>query len=167
MSKHYHNNWKHNKNKDKNNDREQKSFENNNQDKQKFSSNLNYRKPSSNISDADLHHAEEQIRNFKSNHQLVCEKCGQVITELSSAINDRVSGNPIHFDCALEELKKSEKLEEGDTITYIGQGRFGIVNHPNPHDMKHFTIKKIIEWEDKEKKADWRTQMAELYSQVK
>jgi Mn2+/Fe2+ NRAMP family transporter len=37
----------------------------------------------------------------------------------------------------------------------------------NPHDQKHFQIKKIIEWENKEKKADFRNEMADLYSTVK
>ncbi|MCR5218150.1 hypothetical protein [Treponema sp.] len=111
--------------------------------------------------------SEEAIKVFKSQNQPVCEKCGQVITDLSTAITNKATGNPVHFDCVLKELQATETLEDGDRLTYIGQGRFGVVNFPNIHDMKHFTIKKIIEWEDREKKGEWRNQMAELYSQVK
>lgn len=111
--------------------------------------------------------AEEAIKTFKSENQCVCDKCGQVITDLSTALMDRTTQKPIHFDCVLKELNQQETLAEGDRLTYIGKGRFGIVNFPNIHDMKHFTIKKIIEWENRETKGEWRNQMAELYSQVK
>jgi hypothetical protein len=86
---------------------------------------------------------------------------------MSSAIGDRGTGTPIHFDCALETLAKDEKLEEGDKIIYIGQGRFGVVNFPNIHDQKHFTIKKVIDWEAKETRAGWRDEMSDLYSQIR
>ena len=110
---------------------------------------------------------EAAIAGFKTNNRPVCEKCGQPITDMSTAIENKTSGKPIHFDCALKILSEQERVEEGDRITYIGQGRFGIVNFPNIHDMKHFSIKKIIEWENKENKPVWRNEMAELYSQVK
>ena len=110
---------------------------------------------------------ELAIKEFKSNNQPLCDHCKQPIIDMATALTDRKSGLPIHFDCALEQLGEDEKLESGDRLTYIGQGRFGIVNFPNVHDMKHFSIKKIIEWEDKEKKASWRNEMADIYSQVK
>lgn len=110
---------------------------------------------------------QEAIKAFKSENQVVCSHCGIVINDMSSAINGRKGEGPMHFDCALEELSKTEKLEDGDKISYIGQGRFGIVNYPNPHDIKHFSIKRIIEWENKESKPEWRNKIAELYSHIK
>lgn len=110
---------------------------------------------------------QDAIKAFKNENQVVCSHCGIVINDMASAINGRKGEGPMHFDCALEELSKTEKLAEGDKIAYIGQGRFGIVNYPNPHDIKHFTIKRIIEWENKESKPEWRNQMAELYSHIK
>lgn len=109
---------------------------------------------------------EEAIAKFKSEHKNVCERCNQPIYEISTAMNDRTTGKLIHFDCAVAEIEKNEKLEQGDKISYIGNGRFGIVNYPNVHDIKHFSIKKIIEWEKAENKAEWRTEMSELYSHV-
>ena len=113
--------------------------------------------------------AEENkaIEDFKHSKKVLCSKCGIEINDMSSAIEGRNGEGPMHFDCALEEISKTEKLGLGDKITYIGQGRFGIVNHQNPHDMKHFTIKKIIEWESKDSKPEWRNEMAELYSRVR
>ncbi|MCR5763151.1 MAG: hypothetical protein K6G00_07200 [Treponema sp.] len=110
---------------------------------------------------------EEAITAFKSSNRPICEHCGLPIADLATAVEDKKSGNPIHFDCAVKILAEEENLAEGDRITYIGQGRFGVLYFANPHDMKHFTIKKIIEWEDKDKKPEWRDQMADLYSHVK
>ncbi len=110
---------------------------------------------------------EAAIKAFKSANQPLCAHCNQPIIDMATALTAKDSQNAIHFDCALEQLCDVEKLETGDKVTYIGQGRFGIVNFANPHDMKHFTIKKIIDWEDKDKKAPWRGEMADIYSQVK
>lgn len=110
---------------------------------------------------------EEAISAFKNANQCTCPVCGKLIPDLSSALSDKTTGKPVHFDCALAEAGKNEKLEAGDKIAYIGQGRFGIINYPNVHDVKHFTIKKIIDWEDKEKRSPWRNEMSDLYSQVK
>ena len=119
------------------------------------------------VSNEQIRRDEEAIRVFKSENQQVCPKCGKPILELASAITDRGSGTPIHFDCALEMLNSEENLAPGEKIAYIGQGRFGVISYANPHDTKHFTIKKIIDWEEKDKKPHWRDTMAELYSRVK
>jgi hypothetical protein len=84
-----------------------------------------------------------------------------------AALTDVGSGEPIHFDCVIAELAEHETLEEGDRISYIGGGRFGIVHFANPdsrRDAGNFTIKKIIEWENKENRAEWRGVIADHYS---
>ncbi|MGN0728943.1 hypothetical protein [Treponema sp.] len=110
---------------------------------------------------------EEAIRKFKSANQPVCEVCGQGIRDISTAINSRNSEGLIHFDCALESLSKRESLDPGDKLAYIGQGRFGVIHFASPADTKHFTIRKIIEWEEKDKKPEWRSEIADLYSRIK
>lgn len=96
-----------------------------------------------------------------------CEYCKQPITELATALGSKETGEPVHFDCALNKVIASEKVGENEKITYIGQGRFAVVYFENPHDLRHFTIQRIIEWENKEKTYAWRTDIAGLYSQVK
>ena len=91
----------------------------------------------------------------------VCPFCGKPIQDISQAISDRDTGIPIHFDCVTSKIADGEKLEKNDSVTYIGGGRFGIVNFSN---MAEFKIKKIIEWENKEKRAEWRTEICEHYS---
>jgi len=156
--RHSNSNWKNNNNSNTNN----RQNDNNKNYSSKKNSNA-----MKNVSNEQIAATEAAIRAFKSNNQPLCAHCKQPIIDMATAITDRNKGGTIHFDCALEQLSETEKLEAGDKLTYIGQGRFGIVNFANPHDMKHFTIKKVIDWEDKEKKADWRNEMADLYSQVK
>jgi len=96
-----------------------------------------------------------------------CTRCGQPITDLHAALTDTQAGGTVHFDCVIAELEKREMLEEGDTLTYVGGGRFGIVHFANSGERKGqraFTIKKVFEWEDKEKRAEWRDLIADHYS---
>ncbi len=94
----------------------------------------------------------------------LCPRCGKVIEDLSAAINDKDSGEPCHFDCVVSRIADGENLGAGEKVVYIGGGRFGVVYFEQPSDLKRFQIKKIIQWEDKEKRADWRNDMADRYS---
>jgi hypothetical protein len=120
-----------------------------------------------------------------------CYYCGKPIRDIGEAVQDKVSCQPVHFDCALARLAESEVLESGDVIAYIGGGRFGIV-HFNERFTENraangagsrgrtaptepgwaasdapgriFTIKKTFEWENRENRPDWRTVVADHYS---
>jgi len=96
-----------------------------------------------------------------------CILCGQPITDLHTAMTDSKTGGTVHFDCVMAEMSKREVLEEGDVLSYIGGGRFGVVRFTNSGDRgkkKAFTIKKILEWEKKDERADWRSVIADHYS---
>ena len=55
-----------------------------------------------------------------------------------------------------------------EKVAYIGQGRFAVLSFENPHDQKHFSIKRTIEWEARDaERGAWRDEMAGLFSQVK
>ncbi len=108
----------------------------------------------------------EAIRLHKENTK-TCEYCTRPIHELSSALVDKRTGGAIHFDCVLTKLQETEKLEDGQKITYIGQGRFAVIYFENPHDLRKFTIVRTIEWEDRDSPSEWREEIAGLYSQVK
>lgn len=124
-------------------------------------------RPSTMVTIEQIRSEESAINDFKANTQLVCSKCGLPIQEITQAVSGRLDGTVMHFDCVIQQLCEEEKLGDGEKITYIGQGRFGVLYFENPHDMKHFKIRKIIEWEKREEKAEFRNQMADLYSQVK
>jgi hypothetical protein len=121
-----------------------------------------------------------------------CLWCGKPIRDISSAIADKDTGGPVHFDCVAARIAFGEKLERGDSIVYIGAGRFGIVNfgsseapsrylpegstrdpgksenssaiQDHPPANRGFTIKKIIEWENKDKRAEWCSIICDHYS---
>jgi hypothetical protein len=93
-----------------------------------------------------------------------CPWCGKKITDITTAITDKESGLPVHFDCVLARIAEMEKLEANDSVCYIGGGRFGVVHYNNPPDTKGFTIKKIFEWEAKEVVSEWRKPISEYFS---
>ena len=93
-----------------------------------------------------------------------CKWCGKQITDITTAISDKDSGLPVHFDCVLDSLTSTERLETNDTVCYIGGGRFGIVHYNNPPDIRDFSIKKILEWEMKDQIIEWRTPISEYFS---
>lgn len=100
-----------------------------------------------------------------------CPWCGNPIKDLSTAVTDRNSGKPVHFDCVLARIAEGENLERGDMVSYIGGGRFGVVHFSNFPDIqkrsgegRQFIIKKIFEWEDKENRAEWRQSISDHYS---
>ena len=118
------------------------------------------------VSEEQIRESEEAIRQFKNSTQPVCPVCGEVIRDMSIAVKDPKSDSPLHFDCAVGLIQKDNPLEQGEKIAYIGQGRVGVIYFANPHDTKHFQIRKIIDWEEKDKKPEWRGTMSELYSKV-
>jgi hypothetical protein len=124
--------------------------------------------------------------------QPACPYCGKPIKDMSVAIADKNTGEPVHFDCVAARIAEGETLESGDTVAYIGGGRFGIVHFPGmirkqgnfgspdgggadqdsgrrnsgAYDTKNFRIKKIFEWEDKENRAPWRKDIGDHFSVV-
>ncbi|MDR3312608.1 MAG: hypothetical protein LBS64_05700 [Spirochaetaceae bacterium] len=107
----------------------------------------------------------EAIRMFKQAVH-TCPRCGQAIQDIPSAFTDRNSGEPIHFECAMEILQQEERCREGEKIIYIGQGKFALVYFENPEDPRHFSIRREITWERSEQRIPWRTEIAGLFSQV-
>jgi hypothetical protein len=93
-----------------------------------------------------------------------CPYCGKPIQDISQAIADRASGTPVHFDCVVARITEAETLESGDSVTYIGGGRFGIVHFSDPGDSRQFRIKKILEWENRENRPEWRGDISDHYS---
>ena len=93
-----------------------------------------------------------------------CPICGKPIRDIISALHDKTSGKAAHFDCIIARISENEFLEKGDFVSYIGGGRFGIVRMNNPADSKKFTIKKILEWENKDDRPEWRSAISDHFS---
>jgi len=94
----------------------------------------------------------------------VCILCEKPIKEFATAVCDPMTGKPAHFDCTVSRIAERERLEKGDTIGYIGGGRFGIIHFSNPQNPRKFQIKKIFEWERNEIRSEWRVALCEHFS---
>lgn len=97
----------------------------------------------------------------------LCAKCGEPIQDITSAMNDRETGAPVHFDCVLKFLQGAENLAANERLVYIGQGRFAVMYFENPVDTRKFKIVRTIEWEKREQKESWRTDISGRFSQIK
>ena len=86
-----------------------------------------------------------------------CVICGETINSIAEAFF--YGGGYAHFDCILNLLKNNEVLSEGDSISYIGSGQFGIC-HKN-EDGK-YTIVKRIEIENKESNVAFKDYVESL-----
>jgi len=99
-----------------------------------------------------------------------CAWCGKPIKDMSTAISapstegDPAGGKPVHFDCAINHILNEETLEKGDTVSYIGGGRFGIIHYNNPPDIRDFIIRKILEWENKDNRSEWRVAISDYFT---
>jgi hypothetical protein len=93
-----------------------------------------------------------------------CPWCGKPIKDIAAAVADKVSGEPVHFDCVIARISEGETLKSGDVISYIGGGRFGIIHYNNPPDTRDFVITKIFEWENKDNRSEWRRSVSDYFS---
>ena len=94
----------------------------------------------------------------------VCPICAEPIKDIIAAVSDKSTGSPAHFDCVIKRIKEQERLDRGDEIVYLGGGRFGIIQYLNHHDYRNFRVKKVLEWEDAENRAEWRKDIADRFS---
>jgi len=96
-----------------------------------------------------------------------CAKCGEPIQDITSALADKDTGAPVHFDCVLKFLEGAENLGANEKLVYIGQGRFAVMFFENPVDTRKFKIVRTIEWERRDDRAEWRSEISGNFSQVK
>ena len=109
----------------------------------------------------------EEILPLPKLPTLTCAKCGSPIQDITSALADKGGGAPVHFDCVLAFLQGAENLAANEKIGYIGQGRFAVMFFENPADTRKFKIIRTIEWESRDTKPEWRSDISELFSHVK
>lgn len=95
----------------------------------------------------------------------ICPKCGQEITEITQALTDSKTNEPMHFDCARKTILEKEKLPENSNLIYLGNGTFGIVEFltTNPRETQKFKIIKTINFETSETDTNWRGELKEIF----
>ncbi len=86
-----------------------------------------------------------------------CPLCGKSVKSMLTAISVNEDMDPAHFDCVLKQLSETEDLKKGEKITYLGNGVFAVVKlKPGNNNGLNFTIVKKVQFENKDKKAEWR-----------
>lgn len=85
-----------------------------------------------------------------------CPICGKAVKSLLTAISVNPDMDPAHFDCVLKQLQEQETLKKGEKISYLGNGTFAVIKMKQGGKGPAFTILKKIQYEEKDKKADWR-----------
>ncbi len=85
-----------------------------------------------------------------------CPICGKAVKSMLTAISVSDDMEPAHFDCVLKQLTERENLQKGEKITYIGNGNFAVIKMKQGGKGVPFTILKKIQFEEKDKKAEWR-----------
>lgn len=137
-------------------------------------------------------YAERPVERIKlyEGEPVECSFCGKPVTDVASALADKTTDKPVHFDCVLNYLAEHETLNDGQSISYIGQGRFAVISSKVPASVQgtsaagsaasgtggavaagvpspRFVIERIIEWEPRDKKYEWRANIADAYSKIK
>ena len=86
----------------------------------------------------------------------LCPICEKPIKDIYSSLVHKERGEPVHFDCVLQELQKTENLAEGERLCYLGSGIFGVMKPQGPDNPSGIGIRRKFQYEDKEKAAVWR-----------
>lgn len=86
-----------------------------------------------------------------------CTICGERIDSITSSFH--YLDGYAHFDCVLSSLREREHLEDGETISYLGSGSFGICRK---NEDGKYTIVKRIEVENKDTFQDTKNYVESL-----
>lgn len=113
----------------------------------------------------DIKRQEAAIDEFRR-REVLCPICGKKIEDIESAITDKQSSLPAHFECITSRIAEMENIGEGESVVYIGQGTFAVVCYDDKNDEKSFHIVRKIEWETGGKVEPWRSEISNLFSQV-
>ena len=96
----------------------------------------------------------------------VCPYCSKTITDINSAIADKLTEEPVHFECIIERIAEQEEVSKDEKIVYLGGGSFGIVQLRNTNSRVPFFIRKRIQYEGKDKPIQWRKEVSRKISKI-
>jgi len=94
-----------------------------------------------------------------------CAICGKPIFDLAGAVAEKESGEPVHFECALERVAAAETLEAGEKVVYLGAGCFGVVSFKSGNEGA-FVVKRRLRWEKEGEKQPWRREISSYITKI-
>jgi hypothetical protein len=89
-----------------------------------------------------------------------CPLSGEPIEHIFSAVQDPESGRPAILERAIERVSRNEELGENERLCYIGDGNFGVVYEERRGKNTVVEIRRRIEYENRNDKADWRKELS-------
>jgi len=84
---------------------------------------------------------------------------------LAGAVAEKESGEPVHFECALERVAAAETLEAGEKVVYLGAGCFGVVSFKSGNEGA-FVVKRRLRWEKEGEKQPWRREISSYITKI-
>ncbi len=88
-----------------------------------------------------------------------CAICENKISDITSALARPEDTAPVHFDCALNVMRKSLNPEEGQIVIYLGRGSFAVVDE-SEYRKKRLKIIRREDWEIPESPPAWRKELS-------
>ncbi len=85
-----------------------------------------------------------------------CSICGKTIDDISSAIDEKRSQKPAHFDCVIQQITEQENLKEKEKIVYMGGGRFAVIQTEDDKNKNFTVIREIPYEEERDERVEWR-----------
>jgi hypothetical protein len=90
-----------------------------------------------------------------------CRYCQKTIRNISTAIAEKETGTPVHFDCVIKKLSAEEPLGNHEKICYLGNGSFGVIRQKQGSGSKHFFVRKRIPYENRDNSnIEWRKKIS-------
>lgn len=88
-----------------------------------------------------------------------CPLCGKPVRNINIAIEEKKSKQPAHFECIMRDLSREIQLGPHERLHYLGSGCFGVVKLEEGKGLSDYSIVRRIQYEDNDKKAEWRKQI--------
>jgi hypothetical protein len=71
-----------------------------------------------------------------------CPICAKQINDTKFTFVDEATGKKAHFDCIMDRIRKSEGIEKGQKLYYLGGGSFGVVEERKSKNKFDIQIKR-------------------------
>ena len=90
--------------------------------------------------------------------QIPCSMCGELIKDICAALSKK--GEPVHFDCAIQDAARQMDVKQGEKTIYLGAGTMAAVEE-KLYFREKLKIIRSIEWEPRDSpKPVWRGEIA-------
>jgi hypothetical protein len=84
-----------------------------------------------------------------------CPICEKPVADILSALTERQSGEPAHFECVQSRIAEGEALGPQERVVYLGAGAFAVAE-TDPKNPQRIMIKRKVQYEERDKRAEWR-----------